>query len=143
MLHCVALCCTVLHCVALCSAVMRCVGLRCNGCVLPSNSHKESARIERGTDERGMDMAMMLQRARPCARRGWGGEDWNYRVDKMLLIARVGHDQTSQCMPRGKTVECVAVCCSVLQCVVVCCSVLQCVVVCCSVLHVVALYCRV
>ena len=133
MLHCVALCCTVLHCVALCSAVMRCVGLRCNGCVLPSNSHKESARIERGTDERGMDMAMMLQRARPCARRGWGGEDWNYRVDKMILIARVGHDQTSvlqyaahvgydktsRCMPLWKIVQCVAAYCRVLSCVAV------------------------
>ena len=30
------------------------------------------------------------------------------------------------------TLQCVAVCCSVLQCVAVCCSVLQCVAVCCS-----------
>ena len=36
------------------------------------------------------------------------------------------------------SVQCVAVCCSVLQCVAVCCSALQCVAVCCSVLQCVA-----
>jgi len=37
--------------------------------------------------------------------------------------------------PSSKSLQCVAVCCSVLQCVAVCCSVLQCVAVCCSVLQ--------
>ena len=39
------------------------------------------------------------------------------------------------------TVECSAVCCSVLQCVPVCCSVMQCVAVCCSVLQCVTVGC--
>ena len=41
------------------------------------------------------------------------------------------------------SLQCVAVCCSVLQCVAVCCSVLQCAVVCCSVLQCVAVCCSV
>ena len=38
------------------------------------------------------------------------------------------------------TLQCVAVCCSVLQCVAVCCSVLQCVAVCCIYMHVIHAY---
>jgi len=36
------------------------------------------------------------------------------------------------------SMQCVAVCCSVLQCDAVCCSVLQCVAVCCSMMQCVA-----
>jgi len=41
-----------------------------------------------------------------------------------------------------QSLQCVAVCCSVLQCVAVCCSVKQCVAVCCSVLQCVSVWDR-
>jgi len=49
-----------------------------------------------------------------------------------------------QCVALSCSVlQCVVVCCSVLQCVAVCCSVVQCAAVCCSVLQCVAVCCRI
>jgi len=60
----------------------------------------------------------------------------------LLLVAKGEKGRGVQCVIVCYSVlQCVTVCCSVLQCVTVCYSVLQCVAVCCSVLQCVAVCC--
>jgi len=69
---------------------------------------------------------------------GWPG--WKWGVKGVLQSVAVCY---VACCSVLQTLQCVAVCCSVLHCVAACCSVLQCVAVCCSVLHCVAACCGV
>ena len=134
MLHCVAVCCSVLQCVAEWCSVSQCVAVGCS--VMTQNLLHVGLAVQVCWSVLGVCWSVLECADSNVLDLGLAGADVpalfpavptlsSYSVLQYIVVCC----SESQCHT-----QCVAVCCSVLQCVAMCCNVLQCVAVCCSVL---------
>ena len=131
MLQCVAVCCSVLQCVAVCCSVLQCVAVCCSvlQCVAVCCSVLQCVAV--------CCSVAVCRSVSQCVAGRWYWYSQIYihitqiNLNKQKLsepyvyLKPVEQTLYSATVPIKKSMQCVAVCCSVLQCVAVCCSVLQ------------------